>query len=201
MLKRYGVIALCLGFSLLLATVAKAQLVCSLGGDSYYNANSDMNATPDALRIARNVANVLCGGTCGATLIRNPTAGTVLTVVLPYGAAKVVYSPQFLKSVETIGDGAIFGIFAHETGHVVDGRMNVAWMPNSWGRELRADAWAGCALARAALSEDQTTAALRAILRYPSPTHPARNLRVPALDLGYRSCGGTRNLPHQGTDW
>jgi hypothetical protein len=201
MLKRYGMIAICLVFSLLLATVAKAQLVCSLGGDSYYNPNSDMKASPDALRIAHNVADVLCGGTCGAALIRNPTAGSVLTFALPNGAAKVVYNPLFLKSVETIGDGAIFGIFAHETGHVVDGRLNAAWMPNSWGRELRADAWAGCALARAALSEEQKTAALRAILRYPSPTHPARDLRVPALDLGYRSCGGTGNLPRQGTDW
>jgi len=199
--RRYGMIAICLAFSLLLATVAEAQLVCSLGGDTYYNPNSDMKASPDALRIAHNVANVLCGGTCGVALIRNPTAGNVLTFALPNGAAKVVYNPLFLKSVETIGDGAIFGIFAHETGHVVDGRLNVAWMPNSWGRELRADAWAGCALARAALSEEQKTAALRAILRYPSPTHPARDLRVPALDLGYRSCGGTGNLPRQGTDW
>ena len=202
MLKRYEMIALCLGFSLLLATVARAQLICSLGGDTYYNPNSDMNASPDALRIAHKVANVLCGGTCGVALIRNPTAGTVLTSALPNGAAKIVYNPQFLKSIETsIGDGAIFGIFAHETGHVVDGRLNVAWMPASWGRELRADAWAGCALARAALSEDQTTAALRAILQYPSPTHPARDLRVPALALGYQSCGGTGNLPRKGTDW
>ena len=201
MLKRYGMIALCLSFSLLLATVAEAQLVCSLGGDSYYNPNSDMKASPDALRIAHNVANVLCSGSCGVALIRNPTAGTILTSALPNGAAKIVYNPQFLKSIDTaIGDGAIFGIFAHETGHVVDGRLNVAWMPNSWSRELRADAWAGCAIARAVLSEDKTIAALRAILRYPPPTHPARDLRVPALELGYRSCGGTGNLPRQGTD-
>jgi hypothetical protein len=201
MLRRYGMIAICLVSSLLLTTVATAQLLCSLGGESYYNPNSDMKASPDALRIAHNVANVLCGGTCGVALIRNRTAGNVLTFALPNGAAKVVYNPLFLKSVETIGDGAIFGIFAHETGHVVDGRLNVAWMPDSWGRELRADAWAGCALARAVLSEDKTIAALRAILRYPPPTHPARDLRVPALELGYRSCGGTGNLPRQGTDW
>jgi hypothetical protein len=204
MLKRFGMIAICLSLSLLLATTARAQLVCSLGsgGDSYYNPNSDMNASPDALRIAHKVADALCGGTCGAALIRNPTAGNVLTFVLPNGAAKVVYNPQFLKSIETtIGIDGIFGIFAHEIGHVVDGRLNVAWMPNSWAPELRADAWAGCALARTALSEDQRTAALHAILRYPSPTHPARDLRIQALDLGYQSCGGTGNLPRQGTDW
>ena len=83
MLRRYGTIALCLSFSLLLATVAGAQLVCSLGGDSYYNPNSDMKATPDALRIAHNVAHVLCNGTCGVALIRNHTAGTIQTFALP----------------------------------------------------------------------------------------------------------------------
>ena len=203
MLRRQVMITICLGFSLVLATVARAQLACSLGpgGDSYYNPNSDMNATPDALRIAHKVANALCSGSCGIALIRNPTAGNVLTFVFPNGAAKIVYKPQFLQSIEkSLGDGAVFGIFAHEVGHVVDGRGNVAWMPDSWDRELRADAWAGCALARAALPEDQAKAALRAIVQYPSPTHPARNLRVPALELGYQSCGGTGNLPRQGTD-
>ena len=206
MLRRYGMIAISLAFSLLLApllaTFASAELACSLGGNSYYDPNSDRKATPDALRIAHNVANVLCGSPCNIALIRNPTAGNVATFISPNGAAKVVYNPQFLKSVDTtIGDGAIFGLFAHEVGHVIDGRLNVPWMPRSWDRELRADAWAGCALARAALPEDKTTAALRAILGYPPPAHPARNLRFPALELGYQSCGGTGNLPRQKTDW
>ncbi len=203
MLKKYGMMALCLGSLMLPAIVANAQLLCTLGsgGTTYYNPNADMKASPDALRIARNVANALCGGTCGVALVRNPTASNVLTFALPNGTAKLVYNPQFLKSIDTtIGDGAVFGIFAHETGHVIDGRLNVPWMPKSWDPELRADAWAGCALARAALPEDRKIAALRAVLQYPSPTHPAVNLRVPALNLGYQSCGGTGTLPHQGTD-
>ena len=200
-LKGCGMIAVCLGFSLLMVTVAGAELACSLGASSYYDPGLDRNASPDALRIARNVAGVLCSGACNVALIRNPTAGNVLTAIAPDGTAKVVYNPQFLTSVDkAIGDGAIFGIFAHEVGHIIDGRSNVAWMPGSWDRELRADAWAGCALARATMPDDKTTAALRAILRYPSPAHPARSLRVPALELGYHSCGGTGNLPGQETD-
>ncbi len=201
MASRYRMIVICFGVSLILATVSQAELVCSLGGNSYYDPNSDRNATPDALRIAQAVAKVLCSGTCGVALIRNPTAGNVQTFIAPDGAAKVVYNPQFLKSVDTsLGDGAVFGILAHEVGHIIDGRGGAAWMPDSWGRELRADAWAGCALARAAFPEDKTTAALRSILGYPPPAHPARDLRVPALELGYQSCGGTGNLPRRGID-
>lgn len=189
-------IVCCLGLSLLLATLARAELVCSLGADVYYDSKSDGNASPDALRIAREVANVICGGTCNIALFRNPTAGNLLTVTAQDGSAKIVYNPQFLKSIDSsIGNGAIFGLFAHEVGHVVDRRLNVTWMPGSWDHELRADAWAGCAIARAALPDDRKTAALRAMLRYPPIGHQARDLRVPALELGYHSCGGAGTLP------
>ena len=199
-LRKYGIIVTCLGL-LLPATVVRGEVVCSLGGNNYYNPTSDENASPDALRIARNVANALCSGTCGVALMRNPTAGTVETFIAPNGEAKVVYNPQFMKSIDTtIGDGAVFGLFAHEVAHVIDGRTSVAWMPGSWDRELRADAWAGCALGRAALPDEKTIAAVRAILRYPSPTHPARDMRLPALELGYHSCGGTGSLARGATD-
>lgn len=199
-LRKCGTIGLCVGF-LSMAIVVRLALAFSPTGISYYDPNVDMNASPDALRIARQVAVALCNGTCDVALRRNPTVGTVQTFIAPSGAAKVVYNPQFLKSVDTtIGDGAVFGILACEVGHVIDGRMNPAWMPRSWVPELRADAWAGCALARAALPKDKTMAAVRAILENPSPAHPARNQRVPALELGYRSCGGAGNLPQQGAD-
>ena len=142
---------------------------------------------------------MLCNGSCNATLVRNQSAGNALTLVLPNGAAKVAYNPQFMQSVqESFGEEAIFGILAHETGHVIDGRTQVSWMLDSWGRELRADAWAGCALARAKMSTSEMRNSLQAISQYPSPSHPGWNLRIPALETGYRACGGIGKLP---TDW
>jgi len=198
--RKCGTMGICLGV-LSMAILATISSAFSPTGISYYDPNTDMNASPDALRVARQVANALCNGTCDVALRRNPTVGTVQTFIAPNGSAKVVYNPQFLKSVDTtIGDGAVFGILACEVGHVIDGRTNPAWMPRSWAPELRADAWAGCAFARAALPRDKTIAGVRAILENPSPAHPARNQRVPALELGYRSCGGAGNLPQQGAD-
>jgi hypothetical protein len=105
------------------------------------------------MSIAKRVANVLCGGRCNVDLYRNVTVGNAFTFVLPSGTAKIVYKPNFMTTVEqNFGEGAVFGILSHEVGHVIDGRLQVAWMLDSWSRELRADAWAGCALARANLS-------------------------------------------------
>src|SRR5437016_5464827 len=101
---------------------ANAQ-VCRLGSAGYgYDARYDQEASDHALDIAKDVARVLCGGVCGVDLSRNPTAGNALTFVS--GAnAKIVYSPAFMTTVEDrFGESAIFGILAHEMGHVIDGR-------------------------------------------------------------------------------
>jgi hypothetical protein len=187
--------------SILWAEPATAQQrVCSLGyynNDNGYNPGLDSVPTPHALSIARRVAEVLCGGVCSVSLRQNPTAGNALTLVLPNGQAKVVYQPQFMQQIEqAYGESAAFGILAHETGHVIDGRRKVSWMLDSWSQELRADAWAGCALARAGLSISETRAALRAIAQYPSPSHPAWDRRLPALEVGYSQCGGRGRLPN-----
>ncbi len=198
MLRKSGTIGIV--FALLtMAVVLRLAIGSSSTAMGLYDPSADMNASPDALRIASKVGEALCNGACGVALRRNPTIGSVQTFIAQNGSAKVVYNPRFLKFLDTtMGDGAIFGILACEVGRVIDPRMNVAWMPRSWVPELRADAWAGCAIARAALPKDKTIAAVRALLEYPSPSHSAANQRVPALELGYRSCGGSGKLPQQG---
>jgi hypothetical protein len=172
-------------------------LVCSLGGPGAgYNPTFDSDPPAFAMNVAKRVADALCDGRCGVTLSQNPTAPNAMTFVVPSGQAKIVYSPAFMNEVEArIGGAATFGILAHEVGHVVDGRTQVSWMLDSWSRELRADAWAGCALARAGLSTSELQTALMAVSQYPSATHPAWNLRLPAVATGYSACGGQQKLP------
>jgi hypothetical protein len=193
---------------LLLAPASFAQfgVICSLGpmGFGGYNPMLDQPASGHALTIGKRVATVLCGGVCRVDLVRNVSAGNALTLVDMQGKAKIAYAPQFMQQLEgTLGESAVFGVMAHEVGHVIDARAPVVplWFDNSWSRELRADSWAGCALAKAHLARNAMTAALQAIAAYPSPSHPAWNLRVPALDAGYLGCGGTGQLPQQGSDW
>jgi hypothetical protein len=67
-------------------------------------------------------------------------------------------------------------------------------MKCGWTPELRADAWAGCALARNNLSANDLAEALAAVSKYPpsghAGDHPSWALRAPALRLGFLHCGG-----------
>ena len=63
-------------------------------------------------------------------------------------------------------------------------------MRSDWTPELRADAWAGCALAKSDLSSSDLAEALTAVSKYPPSGDSNWSLRVPALRLGYIHCGG-----------
>ncbi len=86
---------------------------------------------------------------------RNATAANAMLVVTA-DQAKFVYAPQFFTAVyDQYGDGAIIAIIAHEYGHALDEVYPASWMKSGWTPELRADAWAGCALARSDLSSSR----------------------------------------------
>ena len=112
-------------------------------------------------------------------------------LVVTADQAKFVYAPQFFTAVyDRYGDGAIIAIIAHEYGHALDETYPASWMKSGWTRELRADAWAGCALARSDLSLNDLAEALTAVSKYPPSTDSSWPLRVPALRLGFLHCGG-----------
>jgi Zn-dependent protease with chaperone function len=101
----------------------------------------------------------------------------------------------FMNNIfSALGPEASFGIIAHEFGHHIDLNSTPPWMNNSWSRELRADAWAGCALARRGFGPAQLSLSLQAISQYPSPSHPAWNMRVPAIQQGFVACGGNPSV-------
>jgi hypothetical protein len=66
-----------------------------------------------------------------------------------------------------------------------------AWMKSGWTPELRADAWAGCAIAKSDLSSNGLAETLTAVSKYPPVAHPPSwPMRLGALRLGYVHCGG-----------
>jgi len=174
---------------------AAAQgFVCSVGpGGGGYNPMLDGQPTQAAFSQMSFVLTLLCPTGCGnISLVRNPTVGGAVCEVATPGLSKIAYDPGFMNTVVAqFGPGATFGIFAHELGHHLDFMLNAAWMDHAWGRELRADAWAGCAMARAGLSGTESDGALQAIAAYPSPSHPGWPDRVVAVRTGYIGCGGT----------
>jgi hypothetical protein len=185
--------------ALLLAFGASAEVVCALGsGAASYDAKADQRPTSDAMQLAGRMNAALssnCSPKCPQIAIfRNATAPNAMLVVTA-DQAKFVYAPQFFTGVyDKYGDGAIIAIIAHEYGHALDEVYPASWMKSGWTRELRADAWAGCALAKSNLSLNDLMEALVAVSKYPPSANagvsPSWALRLPALRLGYVHCGG-----------
>jgi hypothetical protein len=179
---------------MLLPLGATAEVVCALGtGVSSYNPSADQRPTGDAMAIAHRLNDALlpiCSPTCPQIAIfRNSTAANAMLVVTP-AQAKFVYAPQFFQGLyDNYGEGAVIAVIAHEFGHALD-----EIFPGKFGRggtpELRADAWAGCSLAKVELGAAGLGEALTAMSKYPSPGNPAWSLRLAAFRLGYTQCGG-----------
>lgn len=179
----------------LLPLTAPAQIVCALGpGASAYKPAADQRPSADAMQLAGRVNAALksiCAANCPETaMFRNTTAPNVMLVAVA-GQARLVYAPQFFSAAyDSYGDGGILGIIAHELGHALDDTMGAAWVKSDWPPELRADAWAGCTLARIDLSATDLQASLSALLKYPPSSPPGWKQRLPVLRTGYTQCGG-----------
>ena len=178
---------------------ASAEVLCALGsGISSYDAKADERPSADAMQLAGRMNAALkptCTPQCPQIAIyRNATAANAMLVVTD-DQAKFVYAPQFFAAVyDRYGDGAIIAMIAHEYGHALDELHPASWMKSEWTRELRADGWAGCALAKSNLSSNDLAGALTAVSKYPPVVNPGAPpswaLRLPALRLGYVHCGG-----------
>jgi len=151
----------------LLAFNATAEVICALGdGAASYDAKADQRPTADALQLAGRMNAALspsCAPMCPQIAIfRNATAPNAMLVVTN-DQAKFVYAPTFFSGVyDKYGDGAIIAIIAHEYGHALAEILPAPWMKSDWTAELRADAWAGCALAKSDLSPNDLAEGLTA---------------------------------------
>ena len=172
-------------------------MLCTLGPATPYDSLADMPATAAAQGELKKVKSLLCPKGCGKVfLFANPTAPNAATVNDGAGASKIAYSPSFVNGLKTTyGPIATMGILAHGLGHHLEATGNrPAWMKAAWDSELRADAWAGCAMAKAELTPSRLQAALLALSTYPSARHPAWAARRSVITEGYTQCGG-RILP------
>ena len=182
-------------FLLLRVLFPGVETLCRLGpGSSTYNAYLDQRPTGDAMELAGKVnaaMAALCRPKCpGLAMFRNPTASNAM-LITANSALKLVYRPDFFTTVyDSYGDGGIVAILAHQVGHAIDPTSPASWMKKDWTPELRADAWAGCALAKINLSSHDLKAGLTTLSKYPSPSHPEWTVRVPVLRLGYTQCSG-----------
>jgi hypothetical protein len=193
---------LALTLAALLPFTASAQVMCALGPSSTYRPSEDSRPSPDALELAARAnagVKAVCGTNCPeVVLFRNPTAAGLMLIV-DGGRAKVVYAPQtFTAAYDRHGDAGILALMSHALGHALDDVLGAAWIQKSWTAELRADAWAGCILARSSLPAAEIQEAWAALAENPAPLHPAWSLRLPAIRTGFMQCGGTAAVDVRG---
>jgi hypothetical protein len=175
--------------------VASAEIVCALGsGTSAYKPSSDERPSADTMQIVRRVDAAyrpICFPKCPeVAMLRNSTTENVMLMVTN-DAAKLVYSPQFFAGVYgKYGESALIALIAHVYGHAIDEVTPSTWLPANWNPELRADAWAGCVLAKTNLPSNGIRSALAAMAMSPPPSQSAWSPRVTALRLGFTHCGG-----------
>jgi len=180
-----------------------AQVICTLGsGASSYKASSDQRPSPDALQLvvrANAAAKTICVSHCPEVVVyRNSTASNLM-LFSDAGRAKLVYVPLTFAAVhDRYGDAGIVALVAHALGHALDDGIGAAWIEMGWTTEVRADAWAGCTLAKSGLGSADMRAALAAMADYPSPSHPKWNVRLQAIRSGYTHCGGAAPLDSRG---
>jgi hypothetical protein len=190
---------------MLLAAVVVAELAVALPpplcrGRQYtqYDPRQDASPSPRAVAEIQAAYDALCPNKkCGTgEIYKNPTVGNnALTWVSGIRdgentKAKIVYSAEFLDGLAaSYGDGASFGVLAHEVGHHLTAALSKRTpFDKSWDEELRADYLAGCALGRAGRSPVELDAALKALAAVATPTHPSFQSRVPVVHKGYDSC-------------
>jgi hypothetical protein len=163
-------------------------------GVSAYKPASDQRPSGDAMQLAGRVnaaLKTICAANCPQTvLFRNTTAPNAMLLAAA-GQAKLVYAPQFFSAAyDAYGDGAILAIIAHALGHALDDTMGAVWVKSDWPAELRADAWAGCTLAKLDLSAGDLQASLSALGKYPPSSPPGWTQRLSVLRTGFTQCGG-----------
>ena len=177
---------------------AGAQVLCTLGPATPaapFDSMADLPAAAEAQAELKKLKSLLCPKGCGKLfLFANATTTDTVTATDGRGVSKIAYSPGFLASVrKSYGPLGTLGILAHDLGHHLEAIGNrPAWMQGkeAWDSELRADAWAGCAMAKAELKPSGLQAALLVLSEHPSPRHPAWGERRAAITEGYKQCGG-----------
>lgn len=187
---------------LALAVQLPAEVLCALGpGAASYRPSQDERPSADVMELAKRVNSAfafVCSPKCPEIAVfRNTTAANAM-LVLKNDQAKVIYAPQFFRDIyNAAGDGAILAVIAHEYGHALAESYPAQWMKNSWSVELRADAWAGCALAKSGIAERSTNQALLVVSKYPPAaiSQVSWSARLPAFRLGYTHCGGVWRRP------
>jgi len=164
------------------------------------------------LRSAESSLQALCEPKCGTVVLEGPSseASTAQARPITSDSTLVSYDEQFMQRLQDVyGESVTYFVLAHEYGHHLDRER-----ASTWTHELRADAFAGCALARQGRSLGPSLAWMRhehfveildevlgdptrpeAIMDKYMSSHPPWIYRIEASRRGAELCQGNPTLP------
>lgn len=157
------------------------------------------NATAPHLKALvqlNHIYALLCPQRCGHVTIQksrhiNSASNAYHGAPHPKGTSIISYNPDFMNYISLkYGASVGYATIAHELGHHIEfyfGRHNIS----PWEKELAADYWAGCALAKSGYSLLPTLKAYKEHSAHAGTTHPDWKKRHPALFKGYKACGSS----------
>lgn len=153
-------------------------------------------ADPRIVQIVRRIMATMCpSGRCGTVrVVANPNEKQLASARSNgQGYTMLSYSPKAMaRIVQQWGWQALVGTMAHEIGHHFDFNSSpwAAMMRTVRDRELRADMFAGCTMAKLGLTSGALENAVLVIGRYPTHGYPHGHNRAASVRQGFLQCGG-----------
>lgn len=146
-------------------------------------------AETDAVDIVRRICDAMSIDN-SRIVIKVGNVPNALAYIAPDGSRQIIYNANYLRKMqENTGDyWAGIGIIAHEIGHHIN--FDPFYEDGSRPEiELKADEFAGFALARMGAAEQQALACTSAFSKNGSATHPGKSAREAAILRGWRKGG------------
>jgi len=145
--------------------------------------------------VQRIMATMCPTGNCGQVLVVSNPNEKQLASARTNGRGQTIlsYSPRDMNYIASRwGINAVIGTIAHEIGHHFDFNSSpwAARMRTVRHRELRADWFAGCALAKLGIESGSLAKAVQVIGEYPTHGYPDGYSRSNQVQRGYTQCGG-----------
>ncbi|MCY7352307.1 MAG: hypothetical protein LH606_16855 [Cytophagaceae bacterium] len=162
---------------------------CSYFGSKTYRSPCDNNAFLSNRHAEEVVDRILrpVGLSRNFSVVECPSVENCYALVRG-GRRFIVYDNSFMKLVEdrTQNSWAAISIMAHEIAHHLEGHT-VDGMGSRPEKELIADRWSGWALHQMGATLDEAQLAMRTLQSEMGDyTHPARSLRLAAIEKGWR---------------
>lgn len=173
----------------------RGEVVCGFWGKPWFRrATKVRDPSAQALRTVERIVRVV-GLPQNFEVMEGEAVKGSAFAIIRNDRRYIVYDERFFRQEKGYSDWAGIGLLAHEVGHHLSGHT-IDGAGSRWDRELEADHFAGRAVFWLGGSLEEALLFWKGLSKSGSETHPPRDLRMEAVDAGWRQA---RILARQGS--